>query len=294
MLNKSHAYALAAALFGALVLPGASAGSSNEIVQVGIGAMSVDDVVENEWELTIGYGLNGIGTTYSREGGGANGNAATNCQFLLAINTLVVNVVAMDALGLINDDDVFEGPAYRTLGEGYKGGHESATNGTSSCEQHIGAVDVGFEVADGWGEPAPIEAAGLADALQLPGNNLNGGGGNEVIQVGAAIAGVDDVVTNDADVSIVGTGNAAANCQVIIAWNTLVVNLGTIDQEGTIDDGDDVNESLPNDIAVTPLKMNEREEDEDVLVGGWASCVQTVDSIDLHIGEDDDTLPPQS
>lgn len=243
------------------------------------------DVVENEWE------------TYLYD----EGEASSNCQVLIGVQTLAVSVAAVDHLGLITDDDT-----YNRLREFFNGGAMDITytdndekifedTATAPCEQHIGAVRVSITSSDGFGEPAPV--ADAASALEAGAQNQEGDGDlNANVGIAGAHAGVFDVVRNDADAEHYDEGTASSNCQILVGWQTAVLGVSTIEQTGTIEDDDETN--IADEYV--PVESTNREhdivvEDDDTFLstdGGTATCVQTVESITLSQGPI--RIPPQS
>lgn len=252
---------------------------------------SNDDLVENDFYTDIG-GYNG----YSD-----NGNSVANCQWLLSVNAIFTNAVAIESLGLVEDEDMIDIiiglGEYPWPGRGADQTTE-AHNGTASCEQDIGAVRVTMQTADGFGETPPVDGD-LFAAASSGFRTQNGGYGSGKVYQGVRdiYAGNDDMVDNDADVHIYGSGNAVANCQLLIAWNTAGMNMAMISQDATFEDGVDLEigrgETTGGNGLYPPPNGDEVVTIDNSFTNGDASCKQTVSSIDIHVG-DDVFIPPQS
>lgn len=263
-----------ALLVGGLTASGAAAADDvNANVGIAFAGAGVENVVENHWDLYMG-------------GDETDGSAASNCQFLLGVQTVVISLAAVDHLGLISDSDSFNGDFLfgrsKDIVVSDQDSEVFVDNATATCEQHVGPVGVFLRSSDGFGEAAPM--GDMASAL----NEGRGGDANVNFGLGFTESRVNDVVSNEAYAELDGDGSAAANCQILVAWQTAVVSAALVSQEGTITDDDavDIITGGPNEILIT-------EDDQKIRISaGHASCIQTVESIDLHLG--DDAIPPQS
>lgn len=303
-LKATAAATLAVAM--AALLPGSALGE-NVVENVGVAAAGGDDWVTNEFDLDIGGGvLNGL------QVGGTNGwdaaHAVSNCQLLLAVNSIIINFVAVEGLGLISDEDLtaIEGFPFLLRASNTIDQQQTvvvSTNGTSSCEQRIGPIWVVHAQSDGWGEAAPMvaQADAMADSLQIiPEPGIGAGGDNVIVNVGVAAGDLANILTNDVDIDMFGgSGNAVSSCQILIGWNTLAVNVASVEQSGAIADDDvtDINFTLPDragPIAEASLLGEDTIIDhETVLVheGGTSSCFQQIESVRLIVGNPEDIGP---
>lgn len=286
----------------AVVVPGA-AQAENVIEQETIAATEGNEWLSNEFEAFLG-GMAGIDLLVPYGGDGSN--AVANCQILLAVNAIVLNIAAAEGLGLIQDEDTttLDGlfPILRPIGANGligPGNHVVKThNGTASCEQAIGPIKVIHAAAPGWGEAAPVasEAAAMADTLGAELEQVDGlGGDNAILQETIAAAGLSDVIHNEAHVAITdGEANAVSNCQILIGWNMLAVNAALARSSGEIRDGDtiDVNLTLGDGRdggdAAKLASVTETYAPDIVGEGGTSSCKQTIESITLVVGKPDD------
>lgn len=248
---------------------------------------SNDDLVQNDVYVDIG----------GDNGDDDSGNAVANCQWLLSVNAFFNNAVAIESLGLVDEglDILFPVNSNGDSDDNKVDQSIKSTNGTSSCTQEIGAIRVTLDTSPGFGEAPPLDASALgALASRMGGGGGYIGGGKLYQGVGGVYSGNDDMVQNDADVDIYGSGNAVANCQLLIAWNTAGTNMASVKQDATFKDGIDI--GFPEPVRTLESgndKPKDKSEIEHEFANGTATCKQTVASIDLHIG-DDVFIPPQS
>lgn len=269
------------------MLPAASAGVS---VAESVSGSSVEDTMSNDAENS--QGANNIALTTRGYGGSTNSFA--NCQLALFFNTIVINLAAADSLALVEEEALLDGRIItpNLIEIDVEPTWDNSTS-VSSCTQDIGPVVASIEGSDGFGEAAPQGAsiASLGEALWSS-QQLDGGGG----AVGVAVSGsnLDDVLENEFT-SFQGSGvNSASSCQILVTWNTLLVNAGVAVADAEVDSN--LSSELP-EIAL-PLKSQGEYEggyegSESSTDTSTSSCTQTIASLTLVIG-DTPELPPQS
>lgn len=270
-----------------VMLPAASAGVS---VAESVSGASVEDTFSNDAENA--QGANNIAMT--SRGYGDNTNSFANCQLALFFNTIVVNLAAADSLALVEEDSLLNGRVItpNLIEIDVEPTWDNSTS-VSSCTQDIGPIVASIEGSDGFGEAAPQggSIASLGEALWSS-QQLNGGG----VAVGVSVAGssLNDVFENEFT-SFQGSGvNSASSCQILVTWNTLLVNAGVAVADAEVD----TNLSSEPPEIVLPLKTQGEYEggyegSENNADTSTSSCTQTIASLTLVIG-DTPELPPQS
>lgn len=268
-----------------LLVPGANAAIG---IGAGIAGASIDDALRNDAEIYQGSpgGLQTAG-----RGSWGEVGAAANCQMSLLFNTIVANLAAAEGLGLAEDNDEFNGRILQEEDPDPVVTWENTT-ATATCDQAIGPVLVVMDAMDGWGEPAPQDngIASMSTAL------FENGGGAMGVGIGLAGADIDDVLENDVEIyqgtSGGGSGtHAASNCQLLVTWNTMILNAGLARGEGDAQD----NDTQP-DFELPPIgtaNVEEKHVAENEMEIATSSCSQSVDSITLVVG-DTPTIPPES
>lgn len=270
----------------------------NIIVQLGVAGASTDDIVSNDADV------------YQDDG---EGYSVANCQWILSVNAVVINIAEVESLGVIDDDDLIElAPLLgriNSLGAPWWLERANDTvDSTSDCAQSAEHIRIVVDTDDGWGAPAPMAFATPWSPQAAPTNGIGLGGLNVIEQLLVSEAHVDDVIHNDwySDQDY-GTGFAAANCQLIVAWNTLVANAARTTAVGVISDED--NTTLVDRVVTLPLAEKLAEPslilDPPYIAPNHATtatahCTQTIGTLTIIIGDDDhddrydDKLPPQS
>lgn len=264
-----------------------------------------DDINLGEVALVANIVSMGVGSPASGGGGvilserggwGDHGVAAANCQWLLTVNTIVATMIEIEQLGLVTDEDEIVVDGGLGLASHRTNDLTFVANGTATCTQEIGPIFVHLDAADGFGEPAP-QASGLMDAMA----SIAAARAAQLGELGSIDQDIDSIdkfaivgVLNVATLEVEGVGNAGSNCQLAIAWNTVVLNDISITQAGTVDDDD----SLLVDVGeeARPIGIAQEDPTTDVTKSATAEshCRQTIDSITLTMDEDTPTIPPQS
>lgn len=267
------------------MMPTASAGTS---VAISAAGAALDDTMGNDADNE--QGANNL--MLSSITGRGSTNSFANCQMALLFNTIIANLAAADSLALVDEDLLVEGRvATDSIGWEESPTWENTTS-ESSCAQDMGAVVVAMEAADGWGEPAPQgdSIASMGEALWSP-QQVDGDGG-VAVSIAAAGTELDDLLENDFE-SYQGSGvNAASSCQILVAWNTLVINAGLASASSESDSNETIGDGGPP--IIQPLSKGEPiwyEGNE--LESSTSSCSQTIASLTLIIG-DTPEIPPQS
>jgi hypothetical protein len=288
-MKKMHIILSASMTIVLLLAPAAHAATGVGLAVAGAG---MSDGLRNDADIEQG-GSNG----YEVRGGGGSGgaNAFANCQMAMLFNTIVANIAAAEGLGLVEDDDELNG---RVLGLGGSGGYAPTydnTTSTASCEHAIGDVLVAMDSAPGWGEPAPQESGVASIASSVAQNGL--GGGATALGVGVAGADLEDILENDVVVSQGGGVNSASSCQLLVAWNTMIVNAGIASGSAAVHDNDTNGappELVPIELASIENGLeNGHASPENEMQASTSSCRQSIESLTLVIG-DTPTLPPES
>lgn len=278
--------------------------------------ITLDAVVENWATIMLGEPFFAMRESGSRAWSESYGLAAANCQWLLAVNTVVVSAFDLDQLGLVSDEDVFEqtfeeennGPIITPAGtqsvngKGWSGGNTTIVgHGNATCEQDIGPVFVHLDASDGFGEPAP-QAVGIVEALgeMRSAYEINRGMGGGSPRIEQKITDIDyDAfagVQNGVEIYITGHTNAASNCQLAIAWNTLILSDVDLDQFANVSDDDEETWEGPPILTFENGNGNGwYGGDTSETTTGHSHCRTTVTSITLTTDSDDGpVLPPQS
>lgn len=233
-----------------------------------------------------------VGNDADLDAQGDDAKASANCQFLMAVNTVILNLVVAESLGLT--DGVVLGSSSgsspgSSSGSNGRRGHDDDHNetedertSTATCEQDFGTIRIVNNPSIGWGEVAPHGRA-LDEVFKAirNGRNATGTSGG----AGATVAGGSHALVNRVSMDLRGNGtHALASCQFVVAANTFVLDATFASATGQTS-GDSGSSHSGSHSGSHGGGHNGTRNETAIERTATSSCTQRIDSFELLLGE---------
>lgn len=228
---------------------------------------------------------------------GDDAKASANCQFLMAVNTVILNLVVAESLGLTGGVVVGSGSggSGSGLSSGSSGGgrglHDDGHNetedestSTATCEQDFGTIRIVNNPSIGWGEVAPHGRTldEVFKSIRGARNATAVGAG-----AGATVMGGSNALVNRVSLDLRGNGtHALSSCQFVVAANTFVLDATFASANGQTSSGSESGHS-----SGLPGSQDGNHNETEIERTATSSCTQRVNSFELILGERTVFLP---